>query len=1004
MRKKPLPTILSSGCAVQTKKGTTKGTLSLEHKNESEYLGYAKKTINFASKKTKDKMMNVGLLPHPIGKRILVILSFLISNFGLASSQTRFDSICHVLKQAPIQEKVYLHLDNNCYFKGDTIWYKAYVVKAGDLTYTDMSRILYVELVSPDGLVVERQSVVVSPDGFSCGDFELKDSLYSGFFEIRAYTRWMLNFDVTEHPYWRKDKQMFYSSMMAKDFFRLYGTIYSRVFPVYERPEIPGDFSEKVVVNRPKTNVDRPMDEKLTVTFYPEGGNLVAGTKCRVAFEAHNEQGEQVQLTGKIDDMDIQTIHEGRGVADIDVPENGKSLRAVFDYRGKKKQFDLPDIVKAGCALRLSQPDDEVIAKIQLRGLPTDREYMAFVLCRGMLQQASLLSTDAQGKAEIKWKKKDLSTGVNDLIIMDQDGIPLADRLFFVNNHDYELGEIQVEQSALEYAPHQLVDLDFQAPADAGHISISVRDGQSDIPTYDTGDILTDLLLSSELRGFIPHPDYYFEKDDESHAMALDHLMLVQGWRRYDIKDLLSPDTLRYTPERNLTVEGRVYKPIIFDTRNYEADEAWANEFFNYSEQENEGYRDDNTDVNTSNDIISSNGGSATTNKENAVEIVKDEDLYFMDHGTLKHEVTVESELILGKNVYSVNVETHDGGRFSFNMPAFYDKGILTLSAHKTDISEKKELQLKTKGRLDEETPPEYYVKRDLFYPVFAKKYSYYQCHYPMENLLLENNDDPGLTDTLRISKMDKTLSGIVVKGKRRRGLRSIDYTRPLCTYDAVDLYNLATDYGLSYGMFSSKLFPMQISMLLLGNLNTPNSPEIDTKINYYMTYLDYTNRKSTQEVRDSIEILKIRGYDSQKGHDELRLRRLNKINVFSDFELRNDDQAMVAAQNKSIYGFADVTIDYVTMLDDAVRPTFRDRWIIIPGIYEPDEFYHPDYSASMPSPDHADYRRTLYWNPNAKLDENGQYKVRFYNNSKTTRIKVSAMGISRQGKPISNR
>ena len=55
------------------------------------------------------------------------------------------------LSNAPVQEKAYLHLDNNCYFLGDTIWYKAYLVDAGNLRPTAESRILYVELVDPEG-------------------------------------------------------------------------------------------------------------------------------------------------------------------------------------------------------------------------------------------------------------------------------------------------------------------------------------------------------------------------------------------------------------------------------------------------------------------------------------------------------------------------------------------------------------------------------------------------------------------------------------------------------------------------------------------------------------------------------------------------------------------------------------------------------------------------------------------------------------------------------------
>ncbi|MBQ6682597.1 MAG: hypothetical protein IJM74_00635, partial [Bacteroidales bacterium] len=261
--------------------------------------------------------------------------------------QAKLDSIRTLLENAPVQEKVYLHLDNNCYYKGDTIWYKSYVVRADNLDYTDMSHILYVELLSPDGLVVERQNIIVSPDGYGDGNFALKDSLYSGYYELRAYTRWMLNFRVTEHSYGRKDREFFYNKEMAHDFFRQFGTVYSRVVPVYERPDSAGDYTQKYIVNRPKTRIEKELKEDLLVNFYPEGGHLIAGTRCRVAFEVHDEEGRQVDIEGavrvgdKTDSLRIRTNHQGRGVFTVDVPTDGR-LRARFTYHGKDYRFNLP--------------------------------------------------------------------------------------------------------------------------------------------------------------------------------------------------------------------------------------------------------------------------------------------------------------------------------------------------------------------------------------------------------------------------------------------------------------------------------------------------------------------------------------------------------------------------------------------------------------------------------------------------------------------------------------
>jgi hypothetical protein len=99
-----------------------------------------------------------------------------------------------------------------------------------------------------------------------------------------------------------------------------------------------------------------------------------------------------------------------------------------------------------------------------------------------------------------------------------------------------------------------------------------------------------------------------------------------------------------------------------------------------------------------------------------------------------------------------------------------------------------------------------------------------------------------------------------------------------------------------------------------------------------------------------------------------------------------------------------DVTLDFMLFEGGGKTYTYRDRRLVLPGMYAPDDFYHPDYS-KRPLPDSLkDYRRTLYWNPNAQLDENGSFSCTFFNNGKQTRIKVSAVGLTHSGTPIFNR
>lgn len=924
------------------------------------------------------------------------------------------EDIHDMLLNSPVQEKVYLHIDNTCYFKGDTIWYKAYVVRADDLTYTDMSRILYVELLSPDGMVVERQQVIVSEKGYSDGNFALQDSIYSGYYEVRAYTRWMLNFCVSEHPYGHKDYKSFYNRQMAQDFFRQFDTVYSRVVPVYERPEAPGEYAAKYIVSRPKTRLEKELKEKLFVTFYPEGGHLIAGQECTVAFEAVDEDGElqdvsgMLRVPGREDSIAISTVHQGRGVFTVKVPEDGH-LKARFPWHGKNYTFDLPKTEKVGCALHLHGVGDQLQATIALSGLPATQEYGVAVLCRGVLRHYQTIT----GSTTLTLDKSELPTGVNDLLVFDETGQLLSDRLFFINHHDYNLGQsITVDVEKKTYNPFEQIELHFQAPANAEHISIAIRDGATDEPTYDTGNMLTDLLLSSELKGFIAYPDYYFEADDAEHRQHLDLLLMVQGWRRYDYHELTNSQPLRYSPEQSMAVEGSVYPTV--ESREFDPEEVryWPVGVFGYNPNkannieapsymleelaERTGLVKREVDE-ASSEEGSDSGVTAWLQTDNGVINIIDQNYgqdYYQPRGGLKHEVTVEGELVFEDDVATVKMETDNGGHFMFFLPPYYGQAILFLKAYDSDISEKKLHRYETKGMLDEQAIPEYYVKRDLFFPVFAKKYSFYQCHQPLEQDLFSATDDDLIPEVERISKMDTKLSDVSVKGKRRRGRHRIDYSKPACVYDAQELYNLVTDRGLSFGTYEPYSFPFQVSMALLGNYNSNQGMHVMARLNdgMFTPYVFYRNYDPGFSVMTQFKSDVVINRD-------IKLNRQDIIRLYTDFELRNEDKR-VEQQTSA----ADVTLDFMLMPEEGKRYTYRDRRLILDGMYEPDDFYHPDYSHQPLPKSLKDYRRTLYWNPNARLDDEGRFTATFYNNGKQTRIKVDAAGLTSDGKPITTK
>lgn len=921
------------------------------------------------------------------------LLLCLIAALALNAYGDGLDELHEALQtNGQVQEKVYVHTDNTCYFIGDTLWFKAYVLRADDLRPTDMSRLLYVELLSPDGLVVERQRIIVSDHGYTCGQFVLQDSLYSGYYELRAYTRWMLNFNVTHRHYTRDDRHLFYNNQMAADFFREWDGLFSRVIPVYSKPENLGDYDGKYMYERPKQDVVRQPKEKLQVSFYPEGGQLVKGLASRVAFEVTDQYGQAVSISGDLTDgTSISTTYMGRGVFRLSGSQVSEktALKARFSWRGKNYTFNLPKIQPEGVVLRLDKQSAELKATPAYQGKPVG----LVVLCRGKLVHFEKLMLES-GPTVVDLSSYSLPTGINEVLVFDEARNVLVSRLFFVNNHDLALSAQVNTGGKSDFDPYEAIPLTvtLEDGSAAPCFSLSVRDAHTDDATYNDGNMLTEMLLSSDLKGFVAHPAYYFESDDEEHQSRLDLLMMVQGWRRYKPVKIL-----RYEPEKSLTVEGSVYKMLGLETMQRDQIAGLNNRDAVFTEMEkafdaNSGLSTGGTFTETASSAESDDASA----KENSVGEEVDFSAYGnsvlgVNHGGLKHEVLVEAELnASGQTVGAVQL-TRNGGHFVFELPPYYGSAILFMKAYERKDSVKKSMEAGIdKGRLDEDAYADFYVKRDLFYPVFAREYSWYEKHMPDYQSTYVAEQDVDLEGS-RLDG-DHTLDQVDVRA-RRRGRRDIDYSKPAFVIDAYDLYNLATDRGLSWGLVNMGAFPSTAAYAIYGNMGRykkynirarlAEGPQLDRPYTFYQNY---------QAIQETV-----RNRAEGAIFKDLHLYRLQNFRFYTDYEPRNADSLYTESVNRD-----DITLVYETIPDDARRTTYRDRRYILSGIAEPADFYSPDYSHARPG-EPIDYRRTLYWNPNARPDDDGNFHVTLYNNSRETRIKVSVAGVTPDGRIIGN-
>ena len=453
------------------------------------------------------------------------------------------NNISRFTKDCP-QEKVYLHFDNTGYYAGDTIWFKAYTVTADEVKPTTLSRVLHVELLTPRGEVTDSRKLKIQ-DGQCHGEFALPKDCKGGFYEVRAYTRAMLNFGDTH--------------------------IFSRVFPVYSEPEQAGNYQEKDMDSFAGEKKERPEPEKadrVNLHFFPEGGHAVLGIPARVAFRATGKNGEDINVTGTLYNAShepvasLATIHQGMGV--FEFTPQAQEYEATVNYEGKEYTIPFKDILSEGYTMNVDNlnPDLMRISVHKSDSLPNDTIAVS-VTCRGKLCTVEAFVLGKEPYA-FRISKEKLPAGCIQVTAFNAAGDILAERLAFNTRNDMFV-PIRVTQDKTSYKPFEEVNLQFDVHDPSGKpvettFSLAVRDAATTPRTAYQDNILTDLLLSSDVKGYIQDPMQYFTDDSRTTRTKLDLLMMVQGWRRYSWQQMagVKPIKINHFAEEGLTLWGKV--------------------------------------------------------------------------------------------------------------------------------------------------------------------------------------------------------------------------------------------------------------------------------------------------------------------------------------------------------------------------------------------------------------------------------------------------------------
>ncbi|HEU4472155.1 MAG TPA: TonB-dependent receptor plug domain-containing protein [Flavisolibacter sp.] len=521
------------------------------------------------------------------------------------------------------KEKVYVHTNHVFFSPGEILYFKCYVVNARTQRPSRQSSVVHAEVLGPSGNTIEKLSYPVN-DGYAEGSFTFREETPGGIYKLKVYTNWMRNekdssffvkeltlqkflvprilmkLDFPEKGYGagQEVKAQFSMRNLADQPIRNYagkftvslggqkaqtgsfttdaeGKALIRFSLPASLSTIDGLLNLTIDYDAYTESISRSIPivlHKIDLQFLPEGGSFVQGLPTTIAFKAVNEYGKATDVKGEIIDSKgaivagFATYHFGMGKFAF-VPQQNMHYRArITSPAGVRQIYDLPLARPEGAVMNISKTD----GKIRIRIASTaERELKLEARFRGELLYTEQLRLQA-GKKELELDEKAFPAGIN-CFTLYANGLPQAERIVFMNQDDQL--NITIRPDKTRYQPREKVKLtittrDKQGKPMPSNLSLSVVDDKLWTMADDKQDhILSWLLVSTELRGKVEEPQFYFRKEESKALPTLDLVMMTHGYRYFDYRsEIVDKQKLLFLPDQlNMlsgVVLGRAKKPV----------------------------------------------------------------------------------------------------------------------------------------------------------------------------------------------------------------------------------------------------------------------------------------------------------------------------------------------------------------------------------------------------------------------------------------------------------
>lgn len=455
----------------------------------------------------------------------LFLLFFMIPNSSFSQGMNGVAAKFEQYRKNDLQEKLFVHTSKDFYLPGELIWFKIYDINGALNAPFNFSKVAYVELLNTNHQSVYQETVSISDT--AQGSIKIPLSIATGHYVLRAYTSWMKNF--------------------SSDYF------FNKIITIVNPSQQGG-------------GVSMVQPEKYDVQFLPEGGNLVAGIKSDIGFRATDEYGSGLDFSGVLVDQDGDSILSFKplkfGIGHFYfTPVGGNKYKAVLHIKdGKTITETLPEAYTNGYVMHVQKNNNQVEITVHTNISGAGNVHL-IIQTRGAVKASEELPF-RDGVASYTINQDDLGEGISQITVFNRVLQPVCERLFF-KKLDRAL-DIKINPDQGSFGLRNKISLDIETMNEqdkpvSADMSASVYRLDS-LQTTDEYNILNYLWLTSDLKGGIQNPAYYFGHAPDADE-ALDNLMLTQGWRRFNWNDVMNakPPVIRFAPETNgMVITGRV--------------------------------------------------------------------------------------------------------------------------------------------------------------------------------------------------------------------------------------------------------------------------------------------------------------------------------------------------------------------------------------------------------------------------------------------------------------